>query len=286
MNWVGVSLGVIVLLVFVFSVRIVDQSKTCAIVRLGGVVGKSQAGFQLVAPFVTQLECYPSTAVIFQTGSEENKKADFWDYPVEIKTSDGQTGNISFNLLYSVDPKYVEFIRGNVAQDKKQLNERIVANFSRSIPRNIAAKYAADGLYATERAKYAGEVEEQLRIEFAKYGVILTAFELRDVQFSAEYESSIEQQQIAEEQIQTAQFVTEQKKQEAEQMRIAAQGRADSTVIEAEAEAKALAVVAKALKENPNIMQYEYIQKLADNISVMMIPEGQEFIYSLPRITP
>lgn len=79
-----------------------------------------------------------------------------------------------------------------------------------------------------------------------------------------------------------APFITAQKKQEAEQARIAAQGRADSVVIEAKAEAEALTVVATALRQNPNILQYEYIKKLAPNVSVMMVPSGQDFLYTLP----
>lgn len=266
------------------SIKIVDESKTCAVVKLGNVVGKSRPGFQLVTPFITDFDCYPATAVMFQTGTDANQKADYWDYPVEIKTSDGQTGSVVFNVLYSVDPEFVEYIRANVAQNERQLNERIIANFARSVPRDVAAEYTADGLYAADRAAFSQDVTELLGKEFKSFGVKLVAFELRDVQFSEDYEDAIEQQQIQEENIQTAQFVTEQKKQEAEQARIAAQGRADSVVIEAKAEAQALELVAEALRRNPNILQYEYIKKIAPNIKVMMIPQDQEFIYTLPDV--
>jgi len=291
--FVGVVVLAFVLLIgAVFGIRVVDQSETCAVVKLGKVVGQATVGFHVVNPITTRYTCYPATAVMFQTGAEENKKADYWDYMVEIKTSDGQTGNISFNILYSVDPERTVYVRSEVAQNDKILNERVVANFSRSIPRNIAALYTADGLYATERAAYSQEVENELRVEFADYGVILKAFELRDVQFSTEYEAAIEQQQIAEEQIQTAEFQTEQKKQEAEQARIAAQGKADSQVIEAKAQAESTVLAANAEAEanrvisaslNDTILQYEYIKRL--DVKTMLIPNsGDQFILPLPEM--
>ncbi len=273
---------VVVAIALALSVRVVDQSRTCAVVRLGKVTGRTNPGLQLVTPFVTSLECYPATSVMFQTGVEPNDRADYWDFPVEIKTSDGQTGNVVFNILYAVDPAQVVNIRSNVAQSEEALNERIVANFARSVPRDIAAMFTADGLYATSRAEYSQAVHNALSEKYASFGVILIAFDLRDIQFSEEYENAIEQQQIAEEGIETAGFVTEQKRQEAEQARIAAQGRADSVVIEAQAEAEALTLVAEALAQNPSIIQYEYVKRLAPNMSVMVLPSGQELIYALP----
>ncbi len=275
----------LVVLLLIFSVRVVDQSEACIKVLFGRVTGVAQPGFQLVTP-LTSVKCYPATAVMFQTGNEKNPKADYWDVAVEIKTSDGQTGYISFNILYRVDPTLTSKIYGTVAQNRSQLNERIVANFARSIPRDVASGYTADGLYATQRAAYAQDIRSQLEKIYAPYGVILVAFELRDVQFSEAYENAIEQQQIAEENIQTAQFVTEQKKQEAEQARIAAQGRADSAVIEAKAEAEALEVVAQALARNPQIVQYEYVKRLSPTIQTMLIPSGQQFILPLPTSAP
>lgn len=276
-------LGIILL---PLSVRIVDQSRTCAIIRLGKVVGEAAPGVRLVFPFVTSFECYPATSVMFQTGQEANDRADYWDFPVEIKTSDGQTGLAMFNILYSVDPSQVVYVRSSVAQSEESLNERIVANFARSVPRDVAALFTADGLYATSRAEYAQAVHNLLAEKYAEFGVILVSFDLRDIQFSEDYEDAIEQQQIAEEGIETAGFVTEQKREEAEQARIAAQGRADSVVIEAQAEAEALELVAQALAQNPNIVQYEYVKRLAPNMSVMVLPAGQELIYALPQAAP
>jgi regulator of protease activity HflC (stomatin/prohibitin superfamily) len=116
---------------------------------------------------------------------------------------------------------------------------------------------------------------------------------LRDLRFSEEYAASVEQKQIAEQQAQQAFFVVEQRKQEAEQARqvaqgqadaaiISAEGRARATVLQAEAEAEALRLVGDALQDNPDLLTFRYIDKLAPNVQVMYLPSGQPFLLPLP----
>ncbi len=88
----------------------------------------------------------------------------------------------------------------------------------------------------------------------------------------------------------------EQRRQEAEQARqvaqgkadaevIAAQGRAQGRLIEAQAEAQALKLIADALQNNPSLITYEYIQTLGPNIQVMLVPSDNPFILPLPTPT-
>jgi len=86
----------------------------------------------------------------------------------------------------------------------------------------------------------------------------------------------------------------EQKKQEADQAReiakgvadaavTRAQGEADARIIQAEAEARALQMIAEVLMNNPNLLNYQYITKLADDITVMLVPGDSPFILPFPQ---
>jgi hypothetical protein len=112
-----------------------------------------------------------------------------------------------------------------------------------------------------------------------------------------EYAAAVEQKQVAEQQAQQAKLVVEQRRQEAEQARQVAQGQADAAVIsaqgaaqarivEAEAEAKALGLIAAAIQNNPEILQYQYILKLAPGVQTIFIPSGNQFILPLPTVAP
>ena len=107
----------------------------------------------------------------------------------------------------------------------------------------------------------------------AANGFVLDDFVLRNITFSPEYAASVEQKQIAEQLAQQAAFVVQQRKQEAEQARQVAQGRADAVVIDAkgaaearliqaEAESKALQLISDVLKQNQALLTYQYVNKL------------------------
>jgi regulator of protease activity HflC (stomatin/prohibitin superfamily) len=104
----------------------------------------------------------------------------------------------------------------------------------------------------------------------------------------------VEQKQIAEQLVQQAVFVVQQRKQEAEQARQAATGQADAIVIRAQgdadaliiaagaeaqarviqatAEREALLLIAEALEGNDNLLLYQYISKIASDQQVMLLP--------------
>ena len=72
-------------------------------------------------------------------------------------------------------------------------------------------------------------------------------------------------------------------------MIIAAEADAKARVIQAQAEAEALKLIAEALKTNPNLLSYQYITKLSPNVQVMLLPGGENaspFIFTLPSIGP
>ncbi len=122
-------------------------------------------------------------------------------------------------------------------------------------------------------------------------------FVLRNITFSPEYAASVEQKQIAEQLAKQAVFVVEQKKQEAQQAIetakgqaesavIAAEGRAQARLVEAEAEAQALQLIQAAIADNPELLTYQYITKLAPNINAMLLPSESPFVFQLPQNQP
>ena len=65
---------------------------------------------------------------------------------------------------------------------------------------------------------------------------------------------------------------------------IEAEGRAKARVIEAEAEQEALNLIAEALRNNPDLITFEYIQKLSPGIQVMLVPNDNPFLLPLPSL--
>jgi regulator of protease activity HflC (stomatin/prohibitin superfamily) len=65
---------------------------------------------------------------------------------------------------------------------------------------------------------------------------------------------------------------------------IQAQAEAEARVIQAKAEAEALALIAQVLAENPDLLTYQYINKLSPNVQVMLLPNNAPFLFPLPDL--
>ena len=211
---------------------------------------------------------------------------------IRARTKDGQEVFIDASVIFQVDPTKVI----NLHIDwQSRYQDELVRPTSRGIIRDVASQYGIEEIVSSERASLEILITSTLEEKFLENNLILVDFVLRDIHFSEEYAVAVEQKQIAEQQAQQAKFVVESKKQEAEQARqvaegvadaavIAAQGEADARIIQANAEAEALNLISNAIKDNPDLLTYEYIQKLSADIDVMLLPNDSPFLFPLPEV--
>lgn len=213
------------------------------------------------------------------------------DDSIQVRTKDGQQVQIDASVIYGINPD--EVIRLHITWQNRYQDD-LVRTQSRGIIRDVASQYGVEEIVSTKRAELEQNVTEALTAVFAANSLTLDDFIVRNIRFSDEYAAAVEQKQIAEQQAQQAAFVVEQRRQEAEQARQVAQGQADAAVIaaeaeakarliQAEAEAKALELISAALKDNPDLLQYRYIEKLAPNVEVIYLPSGQSYLVPLPQ---
>jgi regulator of protease activity HflC (stomatin/prohibitin superfamily) len=154
-----------------------------------------------------------------------------------------------------------------------------------------------DEIVSTKRVELEGYITDELNKQFDNNSLKLVQFVLRDIHFSDEYATAVEQKQIAQQQALQAAYVVQSKQQEAQQaietakgqaesVKIAAQAAADARLIQAGAEAEALQKIADALDDNPDLLTYLYVTKLAPNVQVMYLPSGQPYLITLPTPVP
>jgi prohibitin 1 len=216
------------------------------------------------------------------------------DDSIRARTKDGQEVFIDASVIYSIDPKNVIQLHINW---QVRYQAELVRPLSRGIIRDMASQFGVEEIVSTKRAELEQLITDELNTKLGENNLLLVDFILRDIHFSTEYAAAVEQKQIAEQQAKQAEFVVQTKKQEAEQARQVAQGLADAVVIQAKgdaearviqakAEAEALALVASVLKDNPNLLNYQYITKLSPNIKVILLPNGSQFILPAEVVTP
>ena len=254
-----------------------------------------QPGLHWIIPFGEQVTLYDTSRRTYTMSSATTEGAVQGDDSIPARTKDGQQVQIDASVIYSVDPTKV--VKLHITWQNRY-EDNVVRPVVRSVIRDTVAQYGVEEVVSTKRAELEKLITDRITAQFADQNLTLSDFLLRNITFSDEYAKAVEQKQIAEQQALQAQLIVGQKKQEAEQARqtaqgqadaavIAAKGAADARVIQAQAEAQALQLVADVLKQNPNLLQYQYITKLAPNVQVMLVPSNAPFILpQLPVTTP
>jgi regulator of protease activity HflC (stomatin/prohibitin superfamily) len=245
-----------------------------------------QPGLRWVIPYAENVKTYSISKSTY-TMSIATQEGDIkGDDSIAARTSDGQEVYIDSSIIFSLNPARVLDV--HITWQDRYV-DGLVRPTVRGVIRDAVSQFRVNEVYSTRRDELKMQIEDDLIEAMEKNGLILSDFVLRNITFTTEYAASIEQKQIAEQRAQEAEYVVEQRKQEAEQARqvaegvkdaaiIEAQGDAQSQVIRAEAEAEALQLIADVLANNPDLLNYRYIEKLAPGIKVMLVPNDAPYL--------
>jgi len=267
---------------------------TSALEAKGYKTDALQPGLRWVIPFAEQVTLYKISRQTYTMSSAVAEGQTQGDDSIPARTKDGQQVQIDASVIYAIDPAKV--VNLHIVWQSR-FEESVVRPVARAVIRDTVAQYGIEEVVSSKRVEMEKLITDRISEKLSEQNLILSDFLLRNVTFSEEYAKAVEQKQIAEQQAQQAKLIVEQRHQEAEQARQVAQGSADAAVIaakgaaearliQAEAEAKSLQLIANVLKENPNLLQYQYITKLSPNVQVMLVPSNAPFILPLPQLQP
>ncbi len=294
----GVTLAVIGVVVgILFSVvsqgiMIVEPQQVAVVVNtLNGELDPNprRGGTHIIVPVVQQAFTYP----VAQQSVTMDEAAG-GEGPIVARTSDGQEVRLDVSVLYSVDPANVNTLHLRWGQER--YGREFVVPQTRGIVRDAVSGFEAADIYAGGRETLTSNAADRLRTRLAAEGLTMSDLIIRDITFSVQYAEAIEQAQVAAQEGERARLVVQQRQQEAEQARAVAagerdaaiaraEGEAQAIVLRAEAEAQALQLVAEVLAANPNLIQYQYVQNLSDNVQLMLVPSNSPFLFDFQSLT-
>ncbi|MBE0682780.1 MAG: prohibitin family protein [Anaerolineales bacterium] len=292
---IALLVGAILLTAASASIVFIEPDELAIVVTVVGGKGirpePLTAGLHWVIPFAERVERYSILNQTYTMSSVADEGQGAGDDSIQVRTKDGQQVYIDASVIYAVDPnKSIDLYR----TWRFNFQDGLVRPQSRGVIRDVASQYGVEEIVSSQRLEMEQSITEELEKIFEENNLVLRDFVLRNIRFSDEYAAAVEQKQIAEQQAQQAKFVVESKKQEAEQARqiaqgqadaavIAAQGAAEARLIEANAEAEANRLLAQSI--TPELVQYQYVLKLAPGVSTIFIPSGNQFILPLPNTT-
>jgi regulator of protease activity HflC (stomatin/prohibitin superfamily) len=273
----------------------IERGTVGLVKRFGGLTGEVlQPGLNWRTPFIDRVVIVPTVKQSYETSeSPAESSADYTDVAVAAQTVDGQQIDIKYTVLFVIPPENAVEIVQNIGTVDRVV-ENVVKASSRRSTRVLAQNYTAEDLYSGEGIiDYEQAVREALIQEFQPNGVQLDSFLIRKIDFDAEYITAIEQQQIAQEAIETARYQSEAAEYEKERQIRLAEAEAERTKLLAEADAERQRLLADseaysieargaALEKYPRLVQWEFVRNL-EGVTWGILPgEGVTPLVPLP----
>ncbi len=256
---------------FIFGAIAAAQSYTTIpygtvglVTRFGGLTNVVyEPGLHWRIPFIERVVLSPTVVQSYETSDDPSSSgSDYTDIPVNAQTIDGQQILIKYTVLFRIPPESAVSVAQNIGPTYEVVQNVIKAH-SRNLTRLWAQNYTAEDLYSGEGIfSYEEAVKEALSTQLARYGVVLDDFLVRKVDFATEYVDAIEQQQIAQEAIETAQYQADAAAYERDRQVRLAEADAQRTRLLADAEAYSIQVRGAALADYPQVVQWEFVRNL------------------------
>jgi regulator of protease activity HflC (stomatin/prohibitin superfamily) len=275
----GVAVVVIVVSLILGSFTTIPAGHRGVVIRFSAVTGRIlDEGLQTKLPFFD--------SVVKMSVQTQKYEADS-----SAVTNDLQDVSTTIALNWRLDP-------GMAAEVYRTLGlefiDRIAAPAIQETIKQVTAKFNAEDLIL-RRDEVKNAIAESLSIRLAERGIITEMLSITNFQFSATFTAAIESKVAAEQAVLEALNTLERVKVEAQQREEQAKGEANARIAQAEGEAEYIRVVTdaqvaanEAITESltSEILQYILLDRLGEDIKIIVIPSGQGLDLVLPETIP
>jgi regulator of protease activity HflC (stomatin/prohibitin superfamily) len=260
---VGLIAAVILIALLVQSLVTIQAGTVGVVKRLGAVTQDLPPGLHMIIPFVDTITVFPTVKKTYEASENPGEsRADYPDAIITALTSDGQQIRVGMTARFMIQPGKAAWILQNLGAERDYV-EKVVKTEIRGSGRRVPTRFAAYDLYTKKSYEAQQALYDEIAPKFDKNGLILDEIIIRNITFTPEYAKTLEEKQIALENITT-------EKNKLEQERI----RKEQKIVAAEADARSIEIRQTALTKNPTIIQWEFVQKMAPNIQWGILPNN------------
>jgi prohibitin 2 len=256
-----IAFGVVALLVLiVLSKLVIVVPAGTRVVIFNSFSGVEQRvlgeGMNILLPFVQSPVFYDVRTQTYTMATSHDEGDRFVDSPVMALTADGQTVKMDMSIRFHVIPEDAWQLHQQVGPS---FVEKIIRPEARSIVREVVSGYTVTQVYSGKRTVIQTKIQEQMTKALGKYHLALDELLIRNVSFSEAFATAIEQKQVALQEAERMRYVLQKEESEKERK-----------IIEASGEAEAIRLRAQALRQNPQLIQYEFVQKLSPEVKAII----------------
>ena len=194
------------------------------------------------------------------------------DDSIESRSKDGQVVWVDATILFHIDKTEADNIKRTLGTERDYY-AKIIRPRAREVMRLVIARYNSLDLVSEKRTEIVDEMSSELEDAYGKQNILLEEVVLRNVTYSAEFASAIEEKEVARQKIKTAEY----QKEQAIELKA-------KKIIEAEAEAEGIRLKGESLRDNPEVIQLEFVNKLSPNVTWGILPNSVTPFFNLPGL--
>jgi regulator of protease activity HflC (stomatin/prohibitin superfamily) len=207
-----------------------------------------------------------------QTVLPDSRCSDGTPNCLDAFSSESQDVFIGAVVNLRVDPRDVQELARTVGNNYV---ERLVLPRLHQIVKDTTVGYKSVDV-APNREAIRQAVRDRLGTELSENSINVVDLLITNINFRPEFKDAIEAKVKAEQDALTEQNKIQIAKAQAEQIAATAEGQANKLRIEAQGQADANRLINESL--TPLLIQFQALQKLADNVQIALIPSGQGII--------
>jgi prohibitin 2 len=277
---IAITVGIIIIVGgFIFSsFTTVPAGHRGVVIRFGAATGRVlNEGLQTKVPFLDSV-----VKMSVQTQKYEANAVS--------ASGDLQDVNTTIALNWHLDPSMAADVYKNIGLD---FIERLAAPAIQETVKQVTAKYIAEDLIL-RRDEVKNAITTNLAERLVSRGIITETVSITNFRFSDTFTAAIEAKVSAEQAVLEARNKLERVKVEAQQREEEARGEANARIAKAQGEAEYIRVVTDAqIAANkaiagtltPEVLKYILLDRLGEDIKVMVIPSDQGLHLELPEIS-
>jgi regulator of protease activity HflC (stomatin/prohibitin superfamily) len=227
-------------------------------------------GLHLKIPFWQQATVMDARTQEYTMSIAQGEGVKHNDDSIESRSKDGQVIWVDSTILYHIDKQEADNIKRTLGT-KEEYNAKIVRPRAREVIREVIAQYNALDLVSDKRSEIVDVMNENLKNAYGKHYIILEEVVLRNVTYSNDFANAVEEKEVARQRIKTAEY----QKEQATQLK-------EKRIIDAEGESEAIRLKGDALRNNPEVVQLEFINKLGPNVQWGILPNSATPLFNVP----
>ncbi len=230
--------------------------------KVTGTTATYQRGLHIKLPLITGVEKFDIRTIRADQVSESASK-DLQKVVVEIALN-YHLEHDKVNELYTrIGTQYIGTVVGPA------LHEAV---------KSTTAQFPVESIIVNREA-LREKIEKSLSARLKEYNIIVESVNLVNINFDEEFNKVVEQKQIEEQKIKTAEYQKEQERQRAEQTIITAKAEAERNLIEARAEASKQVLLRSSTSRQ--VIELKYLEKWDGKLPTVIAGKGSNLLLDI-----